>query len=127
MRYEFTQKQHQTELMNFTDDSHRRQKDLHKRHAFNQKQLPKNIKVHNVHLSIIVFSQYHIDFVLLLLLLLLFIFFLSFYRSNRSMLNVNIRTHTVNKHENIRSRKIDYATNTFNMIQVKHVMNSKRN
>ena len=45
MRNEFTQKQHQTELINFTEYSTRRQKELRKRHAFNQKQLPKNIKV----------------------------------------------------------------------------------
>ncbi len=45
MRNEFTQKQHQTELLNLNEYSTRRQKELLKRHAFNQKQFPKNIKV----------------------------------------------------------------------------------
>jgi hypothetical protein len=46
MRNEFTHKQHQTELINLNEYSTRRQKGLLKRHAFNQKQFPKNIKVH---------------------------------------------------------------------------------
>lgn len=45
MRNEFTSKQHQTELINFNEYSARRQKELGKRHAFTQKQFPKNIKV----------------------------------------------------------------------------------
>ena len=45
MRNEFTQKQHQTELVNFNEYSNRRQKELVKRHALSQKQFPKNIKV----------------------------------------------------------------------------------
>jgi hypothetical protein len=45
MRNEFTHKQHQTELINLNEYSTRRQKELLKRHAFNQKQFPKNIKV----------------------------------------------------------------------------------
>ncbi len=45
MRNEFTHKQHQTEIINFNEFSSRRQKDLLKRHALSQKQLPKNIKV----------------------------------------------------------------------------------
>jgi hypothetical protein len=47
MRNEFTHKQHQTELINLNEYSTRRQKELLKRHAFNQKQFPKNIKVEN--------------------------------------------------------------------------------
>jgi hypothetical protein len=45
MRNEFTHKQHQTELINLNEYSTRRQKELIKRHAFNQKQFPKNIKI----------------------------------------------------------------------------------
>ena len=45
MRNEFTGKQHQTEIANFNEYSNRRQKELVKRHAFSQKQFPKNIKV----------------------------------------------------------------------------------
>jgi hypothetical protein len=45
MRNEFTHKQHQTELINLNEFSTRRQKELLKRHALNQKQFPKNIKV----------------------------------------------------------------------------------
>lgn len=45
MRNEFTQKQHQTEVINLNEFSTRRQKELIKRHALNQKQFPKNIKV----------------------------------------------------------------------------------
>ena len=45
MRNEFTSKQHQTELTNFTEYSLRRQKEISKRHAFNKKQFPKNIKL----------------------------------------------------------------------------------
>ena len=52
MRNEFTSKQHQTELINFNEYSARRQKELGKRHAFNQKQFPKNIKVN------IIFSSF---------------------------------------------------------------------
>ena len=45
MRNDFTHKQHQTEIINFNEYGNRRQKELTKRHALNQKQLPKNIKV----------------------------------------------------------------------------------
>ncbi|CAF3404006.1 unnamed protein product [Rotaria sp. Silwood1] len=45
MRNDFTHKQHQTEIMNFNEYSNRRQKELIKRHALNQKQFPKNIKI----------------------------------------------------------------------------------
>lgn len=45
MRNEFTHKQHQTEMINLNEFSTRRQKELIKRHALNQKQFPKNIKV----------------------------------------------------------------------------------
>jgi thousand and one amino acid protein kinase len=45
MRNEFTHKQHQTELINLNEYSTRRQKELLKRHASNQKQFPKNIKI----------------------------------------------------------------------------------
>lgn len=45
MRNEFTHKQHLTEMVNFNEYSNRRQKELIKRHALSQKQLPKNIKV----------------------------------------------------------------------------------
>ncbi|UJR27427.1 hypothetical protein I4U23_008716 [Adineta vaga] len=45
MRNEFTHKQHLTEMINFNEYSNRRQKELIKRHAFNQKQFPKNIKI----------------------------------------------------------------------------------
>ncbi|CAF0974201.1 unnamed protein product, partial [Didymodactylos carnosus] len=44
MRGEFTNKQHQTEIANFSEYSTRRQKELMKQHAINQKQFPKNIK-----------------------------------------------------------------------------------
>ncbi|CAF1200887.1 unnamed protein product [Adineta ricciae] len=44
-RNEFTQKQHLTEMINFNEYSNRRQKELVKRHALNQKQFPKNIKI----------------------------------------------------------------------------------
>ncbi|CAF1030666.1 unnamed protein product [Rotaria sordida] len=45
MRNDFTHKQHQTEIINFNEYSNRRQKELIKRHALNQKQFPKNIKI----------------------------------------------------------------------------------
>ncbi|CAF2734368.1 unnamed protein product [Rotaria sp. Silwood2] len=45
MRNDFTHKQHQTEIMNFNEYNNRRQKELIKRHALNQKQFPKNIKI----------------------------------------------------------------------------------
>ena len=49
MRNEFTSKQHQTELANFTEYNNRRQKDQLKRHTLSQKQFPKNIKVKFAH------------------------------------------------------------------------------
>ena len=83
MRNEFTQKQHQTEVNNFTDDSQSRQKDLLKRHTLNQKQLPKNIKV-EIHCSRI----FPIVFV--------------FFRSNKQKSNDNIKKHTIINIENIK-------------------------
>jgi len=45
MRNEFTRKQQQMELASLNEYITRREKELLKRHAFNQKQFPKNIKV----------------------------------------------------------------------------------
>jgi hypothetical protein len=81
MRNEFTHKQHQTEIVNFNEYSNRRQKELLKRHALNQKQFPKNIKVKQLDSP--------------------FVENLSF-RSNKLKSNVNIKKHIILNHVNIK-------------------------
>lgn len=61
MRNEFTSKQHQTELMNFNEYNARRQKELGKRHALNQKQFPKNIKVNSSSRTSLLVIELHLQ------------------------------------------------------------------